>query len=146
MKPNGILSDTYKDCFGLVPGSYEVAIIDGQGVPASCNGPGLIDDVAPPHADDPKFVMGHCFAAMVNANERHLAGSYAQRDVIDWIVVEPTLRARRIKLGLGLVNGGIQLRPTSRHNLRLTDRALREIGDIARAERTKSYAHSTSQD
>jgi hypothetical protein len=42
--------------------------------------------------------------------------------------------------------GRTQLRPTSSHNLRLTASALRKIGDIARAERAESYAHSISQD
>ncbi len=88
MKTDGILRDIYEDCPKLVPENYEMAMTDSRCVPVSFNDQGLIDAVEAAHeqalsfvgspvddvvallANDPKFVMGHYFAAVMNAKKR----------------------------------------------------------------------------
>ncbi|WP_340108201.1 tetratricopeptide repeat protein [Pikeienuella sp. HZG-20] len=71
-----------------------------------------------------------------------LGGSYAQRDVIGWTLVEAALRARRFDLALGLANERTALKPTSAQNWRCVARAFRGLGDKGRADRAEAKALS----
>jgi len=67
-----------------------------------------------------------------------LGGSFAQRDVIGWTLLEAALRAGRHDLALGLANERVELKPTSIQNWRAVARAWRGKGDQARAERAEA--------
>ena len=71
-----------------------------------------------------------------------LGGSFAQRDVIGWTLLEAALRARRFDLARGLANERCALKPTSLQNWLQLARAFRGQGDLALAERAQAHADS----
>lgn len=71
-----------------------------------------------------------------------LGGSYAQRDVIGWTLLEAALRAKRFDLALGLANERTALKPTSAQNWRSVARAFRGQGQTGRAGRAEAKAQS----
>ncbi len=71
-----------------------------------------------------------------------LGGSFAQRDVIGWTLLEAALRAKRFDLALGLANERAMLKPTSAQNWRCVARAFRGLGEIGRADRAEARAAS----
>ena len=71
-----------------------------------------------------------------------LGGSFAQRDVIGWTLLEAALRARRFDLALGLANERCALKPTSVQNWRYVARAFRGKGDRGNADRAEARAQS----
>ena len=71
-----------------------------------------------------------------------LGGSFAQRDIISWTLLEAALRAKRYDLALGLANERTALKPTSVQNWRAVARAFRGLGDKGKADRADSKAQS----
>ncbi|MEM7524761.1 MAG: tetratricopeptide repeat protein [Pseudomonadota bacterium] len=71
-----------------------------------------------------------------------LGGSFAQRDVIGWTLLEAALRAKRFDLALGLANERAALKPTSAQNWRCVARAFRGLGHESRADRADAKALS----
>lgn len=71
-----------------------------------------------------------------------LGGSFAQRDVIGWTLLEAALRAKRFDLALGLANERAALKPTSAQNWRCVARAFRGLGHQGRADRAEAKAQS----
>ncbi|MGB0506929.1 MAG: tetratricopeptide repeat protein [Pikeienuella sp.] len=71
-----------------------------------------------------------------------LGGSFAQRDIIGWTLLEAALRAKRFDLALGLANERAALKPTSAQNWRAVARAFRGLGDRSRADRADAKAAS----
>ncbi|MEM8688163.1 MAG: tetratricopeptide repeat protein [Pseudomonadota bacterium] len=71
-----------------------------------------------------------------------LGGSFAQRDVIGWTLLEAALRARQYDLALGLANERTALKPTSVQNWRYVARAFRGLGDRGNADRAEARAQS----
>ena len=69
-----------------------------------------------------------------------LGGSFAQRDVIGWTLLEAALRAKRYDLALGLANERTALKPTSAQNWRAVSRAFQGLGDRSRADRAEAKA------
>lgn len=71
-----------------------------------------------------------------------LGGSWAQRDVIGWTLLEASLRAKRFDLALGLANERAALKPTSAQNWRAVARAFRGLGDKGKADRAEAQAET----
>ena len=71
-----------------------------------------------------------------------LGGSYAQRDIIGWTLLEAALRADRNDLALALANERTALKPTSAQNWRAVARAFRGLGDRSNADRADARAQS----
>ncbi len=71
-----------------------------------------------------------------------LGGSFAQRDIIGWTLLEAALRARRFDLALALANERTALKPTSPQNWTLVARAYKGLGDRARCEQAECRAQS----
>lgn len=71
-----------------------------------------------------------------------LGGSYAQRDIIGWTLLEAALRARRYDLALALANERTALKPTSAQNWRAVARAFKGLGDSSNADRATAKAQS----
>ncbi len=71
-----------------------------------------------------------------------LGGSFAQRDIIAWTLLEAALRAGRFDLALGLANERTALKPTSVQNWRAVARAFKGLGDAGNAERANARAQS----
>ena len=71
-----------------------------------------------------------------------LGGSFAQRDVIGWTLLEAALRSKRFDLALGLANERAALKPTSVQNWRAVARAFSGIGDKTNADRATAKADS----
>ena len=71
-----------------------------------------------------------------------LGGSFAQRDVIGWTLLEAALRAKRFDLALGLANERAALKPTSAQNWRAVARAFRGLGDAGKADRATAKAEA----
>ncbi|MBY8976980.1 tetratricopeptide repeat protein [Rhodobacteraceae bacterium NNCM2] len=71
-----------------------------------------------------------------------LGGSFAQRDVIGWTLLEAALRARRFDLALALANERCALKPTSAQNWRYVARAFRGLGDKGRGDRAEAKSLS----
>ncbi|HMB78147.1 MAG TPA: tetratricopeptide repeat protein [Kiloniellaceae bacterium] len=78
----------------------------------------------------------------VRYRTHRLGGSYAQRDIIGWTLLEAALRARRFELALALANERAALKPTSPQNWRLVARAYKGLGDRTRCDRAESRAQS----
>jgi len=78
----------------------------------------------------------------VRYRTHRLGGSFAQRDIIGWTLLEAALRARRFDLALALANERAALKPTSPQNWQLVARAYRGLGDRARSDQAKSRAQS----
>lgn len=71
-----------------------------------------------------------------------LGGSFAQRDVIGWTLLEAALRARRFDLALALANERCALKPSSPQNWLYVARAFKGLGDRNGADRASARAHS----
>ena len=71
-----------------------------------------------------------------------LGGSYAQRDIIGWTLLEAALRAGQFDLALALANERTALKPTSAQNWRAVSRAFRGLGDVSNADRADAKAQS----
>jgi tetratricopeptide (TPR) repeat protein len=71
-----------------------------------------------------------------------LGGSFAQRDVIGWTLLEAALRARRFDLALALANERCALKPGSPQNWLYVARAFKGLGDRGGADRAEARAHS----
>ncbi len=71
-----------------------------------------------------------------------LGGSYAQRDIIGWTLLEAALRAKRFDLALALANERTALKPTSAQNWRAVSRAFKGLGDVSNADRADAKAQS----
>ena len=71
-----------------------------------------------------------------------LGGSFAQRDVIGWTLLEASLRAKRFDLALGLANERTALKPTSAQNWRCVARAYGGLGEKGKADRAEAKAQS----
>ncbi len=78
----------------------------------------------------------------VRYRTHRLGGSFAQRDIIGWTLLEAALRARRFDLALALANERAALKPTSPQNWRLVARAYKGLGDRARSDQAESRAQS----
>lgn len=71
-----------------------------------------------------------------------LGGSFAQRDIIGWTLLESALRARRFNLALALANERCALKPSSPQNWKYVARAYRGLGDLSRCGRAQARAES----
>lgn len=71
-----------------------------------------------------------------------LGGSFAQRDIIGWTLLEASLRARRFELALGLANERAALKPTSAQNWRAVARAFNGLGNKAKSDQANARAQS----
>ena len=69
-----------------------------------------------------------------------LGGSWAQRDIINWTLVEAALRAKRYDLALGLANERAALKPTSAQNWRAVSRAFKGLGHTSKAAAAEAKA------
>jgi hypothetical protein len=78
----------------------------------------------------------------VRYRTHRLGGSFAQRDIIGWTLLEAALRARRFDLALALANERAALKSTSPQNWKLVARAYKGLGDRARSEQAESRAQS----
>lgn len=76
----------------------------------------------------------------VRYRTHRLGGSFAQRDVIGWTLLESALRARRFDLALALANERCALKPTSLQNWKALARAFRGKGDLSQALRAEARA------
>ena len=71
-----------------------------------------------------------------------LGGSFAQRDVIGWTLLEAALRGGRYNLALALANERCALKPTSPQNWRYVARAHSGIGNRDQEKRALARAES----
>lgn len=71
-----------------------------------------------------------------------LGGSFAQRDIIGWTLLEAALRAKRYDLALGLANERTALKPTSVQNWRAVSRAFKGLGNTTKADQASARAQS----
>ncbi len=71
-----------------------------------------------------------------------LGGSFAQRDIIGWTLLEAALRAGQNDLALALANERTALKPTSAQNWRAVARAFEGLGDKSNADRADAKAQS----
>lgn len=87
---------------------------------------------------------GDCVDRLLPVRYRthRLGGSFAQRDVIGWTLLEAALRARRFDLGLALANERAALKPTSARNWDYVARAFKGLGDRSGADRAAARAQS----
>ncbi len=87
---------------------------------------------------------GSCVERLLPVRYRthRLGGSFAQRDVIAWTLVEAALRARQFDLALALANERCCLKPSSPQNWTLAARAHKGLGNTGHAERAQARATS----
>lgn len=87
---------------------------------------------------------GSCVDRLLPVRYRthRLGGSFAQRDVIGWTLLEAALRARRFDLALALANERCALKPTSPQNWRYVARAMKGVGNRDGAERAIARAEA----
>ncbi|MGB0505842.1 MAG: tetratricopeptide repeat protein [Pikeienuella sp.] len=87
---------------------------------------------------------GECVDRLLPVRYRthRLGGSFAQRDIIGWTLLEAALRSRRFDLALGLANERTALKPTSAQNWRAVARAFDGLGDQAKASQANARAQS----
>jgi len=78
----------------------------------------------------------------VRYKTHRLGGSFAQRDIIGWTLLEASLRAKRYDLALGLANERTALKSTSAQNWRMVARAFKGLGDKSKADRATARAES----
>lgn len=71
-----------------------------------------------------------------------LGGSFAQRDIISWTLLEAALRSKHYDLALGLANERTALKPSSVQNWRAVARAFKGLGDTDNAVRADAKAQS----
>ncbi len=87
---------------------------------------------------------GQCVDRLLPVRYRthRLGGSFAQRDIIGWTLLEAAMRARRFDLALALANERCALKPTSARNWEYVARAFRGLGDRSNAERAHARAQA----
>lgn len=87
---------------------------------------------------------GDCVERLVPVRymTHRLGGSFAQRDVIGWTLLEAALRAKRFDLALALANERCALKPTSAQNWKYVARAFKGLGDRGRADRADARSQS----
>ncbi len=78
----------------------------------------------------------------VRYRTHRLGGSFAQRDIIGWTLLEAALRARRFDLALGLAHERAALKPTSVQNWRAVARAFQGLGNKTKADQATARAQS----
>ncbi len=78
----------------------------------------------------------------VRYRTHRLGGSYAQRDVIGWTLLEAALRVGQFDLALALANERCALKPTSPQNWHMVARAHQGLGHAERARRADARAVS----
>ncbi|HUS56362.1 MAG TPA: tetratricopeptide repeat protein [Thermohalobaculum sp.] len=78
----------------------------------------------------------------VRYRSHRLGGSFAQRDVIGWTLLEAALRARQFDLALALANERCALKPSSPQNWLYVARAFKGLGDRDGAGRAEARAQS----
>ena len=71
-----------------------------------------------------------------------LGGSFAQRDIIGWTLLEASLRAKKYDLALGLANERAALKPTSVQNWRAVSRAFKGLGNKTKADQATARAEA----
>ena len=71
-----------------------------------------------------------------------LGGSFAQRDIIGWTLLEAALRAKRYDLALGLAHERAALKSTSAQNWRAVARAFTGLGNKAKADQATARAQA----
>ena len=71
-----------------------------------------------------------------------LGGSFSQRDIIGWTLLEAALRARRFELALALANERCALKSTSPQNWTYVARAHRGLGHRDRSRRAEARAEA----
>ncbi len=71
-----------------------------------------------------------------------LGGSFAQRDIIGWTLLEASLRAGQYDLALALANERTGTKSTSAQNWRAVARAFKGLGDISNADRATARAET----
>ncbi len=87
---------------------------------------------------------GDCVDRLLPVRYRthRLGGSFAQRDIIGWTLLEAALRARRFDLALGLANERAALKPTSVQSWRSISRAFKGLGNASKAGQATARADS----
>ncbi len=87
---------------------------------------------------------GECVDRLLPAryNTHRLGGSFAQRDIIGWTLLEAALRARRFRLALALANERCALKPSSAQNWKYVARAHKGLDDLHRAAQAQAKANS----
>jgi len=87
---------------------------------------------------------GDCVDRLVAVRYKthRLGGSFAQRDIIGWTLLEAALRSKRFDLALGLANERAALKPTSVQNWRAVARAFKGLGNETRADQATARALS----
>ena len=78
----------------------------------------------------------------VRYRTHRLGGSFAQRDIIGWTLLEAALRAKRYDLALGLANERAALKPTSVQGWRSVARAFKGLGNTSKANQATARAES----
>ncbi len=78
----------------------------------------------------------------VRYRTHRLGGSFAQRDIIGWTLLEAALRAKRYDLALGLANERSALKPTSVQGWRAVARAFKGLGNTSKADQADAKAAS----
>ena len=78
----------------------------------------------------------------VRYRTHRLGGSFAQRDIIGWTLLEAALRANKFDLALGLANERAALKPTSVQSWRSIARAFKGLGHTAKADQASARAAS----
>lgn len=78
----------------------------------------------------------------VRYRTHRLGGSFAQRDIIGWTLLEAALRAKRFDLALGLANERAALKPTSVQGWRSVARAFKGLGNASKANQADARAAS----
>ncbi len=78
----------------------------------------------------------------VRYRTHRLGGSFAQRDIIGWTLLEAALRAGRFELALALAHERCGLKPSSPQNWRMAARAHEGLGATQRAAQAKARAES----
>ena len=71
-----------------------------------------------------------------------LGGSFAQRDIIGWTLLEAALRARRFDLALALAHERAEKKKTSAVNWRYVERAFRGLGRSDQADRARNRSQA----
>ncbi len=78
----------------------------------------------------------------VRYRTHRLGGSFAQRDIIGWTLLEAALRAGRFELALALAHERCGLKPSSPQNWHMAARAHAGLGATGRAAKARARAES----
>jgi len=78
----------------------------------------------------------------VRYKTHRLGGSFAQRDIVGWTLLEAALRAKKFDLALGLANERAALKPTSAQNWRMVSRAFKGLGNHTKSDQATARAQS----